>query len=120
MESARTSYSEMFKRQVVAELEAGVVTASAARAKYGIQGHSTILKWTRKYGSGEPRGSRGPATGGQTEDDALRLRHENRLLKQELDHARMRTVVLETLVDLAEQTYKVPIRKNCGAKQSFS
>ena len=107
-------FSESFKRQVVSEVESGIITPGAAREKYGIPGHSTILRWRRKYGEGPP--PKGPDGGAQTGQVAS-LRNEVKLLKQELEQARMRAVAMETLVDIAEQTYKIPIRKNCGAKQ---
>ncbi len=43
-------YSESFKIHVVSEVESGKLSKCAANRKYGILGHSTILKWCRKYG----------------------------------------------------------------------
>ena len=39
-------------------------------------------------------------------------------LKQELEDARLKNVVLETLVDVAEREFAIPIRKKYGAKRS--
>lgn len=45
-------YSEAFKRQVVAEIEAGKFgTIGEANRAYGIRGASTVSQWIRKYGS---------------------------------------------------------------------
>jgi transposase-like protein len=47
-------YSEAFKRQVVAEIEAGkYATIGEANRAYGIRGGSTVIDWIRKYGSEE-------------------------------------------------------------------
>jgi transposase-like protein len=110
-------FSEALKRQVVAEVEAGVMSAGVARRKYGIRGHSTILKWRRQYGDAAAGSSAQQAQPGGSDEVAM-LRNEVKLLKQELDCARMRSVAMETLVELAEKTYKIPIRKNSGARQS--
>ena len=39
-------------------------------------------------------------------------------LKRELEDARFKNVVLETLVDVAERELGIPIRKKYGAKRS--
>lgn len=51
------------------------------------------------------------------EIELLQLRNENRALKQELESARVKNVVLETLVDVAERELHIPIRKKYGAKR---
>ena len=54
----------------------------------------------------------------EQDQELLHLRNENKALKQELDDARFKNVVLETMVDIAERELGVPIRKNYGAKLS--
>ena len=45
-------YSEAFKRQVVAELEAGKFSSiGEANRAYAIRGSATVPQWIRKYGS---------------------------------------------------------------------
>ena len=50
--------------------------------------------------------------------ELLHLRNENKALKEELEAARLKNVVLETLVDVAEREFQIPIRKKYGAKRS--
>jgi hypothetical protein len=50
--------------------------------------------------------------------ELLRLLNENKALKEELEAARLKNVVLETLVDVAERELQIPIRKKYGAKRS--
>lgn len=52
------------------------------------------------------------------EIELLRLQNEIKALRQELDDARFKNVVLETLVDVAERELRIPIRKKYGAKRS--
>ena len=51
------------------------------------------------------------------EYEILRLKNENESLKSELEDSRMKNVVLETMVDIAEKEFEIPIRKKYGAKQ---
>ena len=113
-------YTEAFKRHVVQEVERGRVTQCQASRKYGILGHSTILKWCRKYGIMSHIHSVKVKRGVMTEQDRELhlLLNENKALKQELEDARFKNVVLETLVDVAERELHVPIRKKYGAKRS--
>jgi transposase len=44
-------YSEAFKRQVVEELETGVVSSvNEAQRRYGIRGSLTVRRWVRRLG----------------------------------------------------------------------
>ena len=116
----RRQYTEPFKLHVVGEVESGKISQSDAMRKYGILGHSTILKWRRKYGNGGtncriiPRGHKME----KQDREVLHLENEIKALKQELEDARIKNVVLETLVDVAERELSVPIRKKYGAKRS--
>jgi cell division protein ZapA (FtsZ GTPase activity inhibitor) len=37
-------------------------------------------------------------------------------LEKQLEQAQIKNITLETLIDVAEQQYQIPIRKNSGAK----
>jgi len=54
----------------------------------------------------------------EKEIELLRLKNENKALKQELEDERFKVVVMETLVDVAERELGIPIRKKYGAKRS--
>jgi transposase len=109
-------YTEAFKLHVVREIESGRLSHSEASRRYGILGHSTIVKWIRKY---PPRGrEKGLMRMAEKEIEQLRLENEIKELKQELEDARFKNVVLETLVDVAERELEIPIRKKYGAKRS--
>lgn len=110
-------YTETFKLFIVEEVESGRTNKSAASLTYGILGHSTINKWCRKYGKRSQRKGKSLVLS-QKGLELLRLTNENKALKQELDDARIKNVVLETLVDVAEKEFDIPIRKKYGAKQS--
>jgi transposase len=46
----RSKYSESFKKAVVKEFEQGLLNKDQLQRKYGLEGHSTVLNWCRKYG----------------------------------------------------------------------
>lgn len=119
-EDRSARFTEAFKLHVVGDVESGIISQSEASRRYGILGHSTILKWCRKYGRlPTHRGTRkGSMRMDEKEIELLRLRNEVKELKQELEHARFKNVVLETLVDVAERELGIPIRKKYGAKRS--
>ena len=111
-------FSEAFKLHVIEEVESGRLTQSEARRKYGILGHSTIEKWFRKYGSLRYSSAKGKTFMSNDAHDKLRLENEIKALKQELEDARLKNVVMETFLDIAEKELGIPIRKKYGAKQS--
>ncbi len=113
-------FTEAFKRHVVVEVESGRISQSEASRRYGILGHSTILKWCRKYGKlPSHRNTRLRSTSmDEKEIELLRLQNEIKALRQELEDVRFKNVMLETLVDVAERELQIPIRKKYGAKRS--
>ena len=113
-------FTEAFKLHVVGEVESGRKSQTEVKRRYGILGHSTILKWIRKYGKLPTHGSRrkGSKRMEEKEIELLRLENEIKELKRELENARFKNVVLETLVDVAERELGIPIRKKYGAKRS--
>ena len=119
-ESMCVGFTEAFKLHVVEEVESGRITQSDAGRKYGILGHSTILKWCRKYGRHtSQRSTRNTEMRmDKKENELLLLQNEIKALKQELEDARFKNVVWETLVDVADRELQIPIRKKYGAKRS--
>lgn len=52
MQTETIRYSEVFKRQVVGEIESGKFRSfSEARRAYDIRGTATIQRWVRQYGN---------------------------------------------------------------------
>ena len=116
-EERSVRFTEAFKRHVVGEVESGRISQSEGNRRYGILGHSTILKWCRKYGKLPSHRNTGLRMD-EKEIELLRLQNEIKALRQELEDARFKNVVLETLIDVAERELQIPIRKKYGAKRS--
>lgn len=46
---AHGKYTLSFKKDIVRRVDLGKITKAEAGRKYGILGHSTILRWQRKF-----------------------------------------------------------------------
>ena len=121
MREGRGRYSEALKRYVVREVESGKMSQVEANERYGILGHSTVLKWQRRYGKAAGGKTRKMRTNAMTEQEIelIRLRKENEALKRDLADERFKNIVWETMVEVAERELKIPIRKKYGAKRSM-
>lgn len=114
----RKFYSEAFKKAVIQEVLSGRLSKEQAKLKYNIAGNSAILNWIRKFDpskSDQMKKNNSP----KIEDfKQTELEAENKRLREELDLERLRTLSLNVMIDIAEEQFKIPIRKKPGVKQS--
>ncbi len=110
--NSSSTYSESFKLSVVRELESTFCTKKSIARRYGIKGHATILRWLRKYGNGSYEQNKGAIQMSSNPN----LENEIKELKRELEDARIKNIVLETLIDVADSELGTNLRKKCGAK----
>ena len=109
------SYSESLKKEVVYLVQSGTLTKEEARRQFGIKGHSTILKWIRKF--------EGPdlSESFMKDYDKLDKKALIKLIKElerQLEDEQMRSFGYSRMIDIAEEQLKVPIRKKPDTKQS--
>ena len=79
----------------------------------GLKESTDMSKNTAK---GQPQSTLQEGLSGSTDDvNVLRARIEE--LEEQLRHEKMRAEAYNTMIDLAESTFKVPIRKKSGAKR---
>jgi transposase-like protein len=109
-----TFFTEEFKRQVVADVLSQRMTTKEAKCRYGIKGHSTILKWIRKYGDTNLQSMESQKDKPVFDLTTQKLLETERRLKE----AELRILLLDTLIDIAEDELKIDIRKKSGAKPS--
>lgn len=100
----RRDYSLAFKLQVVGEIERGELNYDQADRKYGIQGNVTVSKWMKKYGS--LAWKQNPTVSNKKTPEQ-RIRELEELLAREKEKVH----VLNTAIDIADQTLKSNIRK---------
>lgn len=114
-------YNEIFKLKVVEEVLTGKYTKAEARRIYGIKGKSSILEWTRQY-SGEPGyDKRGKVMSSQKTDLSQQKIKEQTVKINELEEGlrkeKLKVLLSNKMIDIAEEEYGVAIRKKSGAKQ---
>jgi transposase len=115
-------YPDELKLRIVQEYLYTDISKAEIKKKYGIGGNNCISNWICKFGLSKP--SSGQKQINQTMskerkkssgEEELELKVKR--LEKDLEYERLRTEALVTMIDLAEQEFKVPIRKKSGAKQ---
>lgn len=115
----QSRFSETFRLKVVADIEYSKMTYNDASLKYGVN-KGVIFRWYKQY---LPilveRGVSMKKTSKNKLDKKNPNSYQNGLcdLSSELDHAKMKIEALELMISLAEEDYKINIRKKFGAKQ---
>ena len=112
------TYEIAFRRWLVGELESGRMSVGAALERFNfspVTGLRLIARWRKKYSSEIPL-----TLPLMSEKERLKLgslQKQLRQLEKQLEDAQMKTIALETLIDVAEESLKISIRKKSGPKQ---
>jgi transposase len=111
--------TEVEKRSVVRQIEQGILTPYAARKEYGLSGN-VLNKWLKasvkenvELAVYDPFEMKDRAAGQPDLPDP-----EKEVLKKALEDAQLKIRALNTLIDVAEDQFKIKIRKKAGARQS--
>ena len=115
----RGDYTLAFKLAVVGEVERGELTYLEAQARYGIQGHSTVLTWLRKHGRQDWR-TRASLAVMKTDDDTQGLTPEQQIkaLRAQLEEAQEKARLFEAVIDVLKKDYGIPVVKKPSGKSS--
>ena len=116
------NYTDDFKLKVVHDYLMTDATVSEIQQKYGIKSRSCIPDWVRKFGLKKPtqreiefQNAMKEQNGRSPREQELELKVKQ--LEKELEKERLRTLALNTMIDIAERDLKIKVRKNSGAKQ---
>ena len=120
-------YSMSFKLQVVDEIERGELGIKGAARKYGIQSHSTVTNWLRKYGTFDWE-NQTPSNMPKTQEQKLLeleqkvklLEKQKALLEKQVETSDKKAIIFDMMITLAEKEFNIPIRKKCSPEQSIS
>jgi transposase-like protein len=112
------------------EVMTGLKGVLEASRDYNIDRH-VVSHWVKRFGSEvlkrqtkERVSSHSMETEKSTKNEAefetqiQLLEEENKQLRKKLLESNLQAEALTTLIDLAEEHYGIPLRKNSGAKQS--
>ena len=106
------------KRWIVREIQSGRMTQGEAKellAPVSKDPYSLIRKWQKQYSSDIDF-----TLPVMTEREKQKLDAAHKRLKElekQLEHAQMKNIALETMIDIAEEQLKIVIRKKSGPKQ---
>ncbi len=118
-------YSMSFKLGVVQEVESGEIGIKAVARKYGIQSHSTVINWLRKYGTFDWINKSHIKMPKSKDQKILELEQQIRLLEKQnvqlesqANTADKKVILFDMMIDIAEEEFKIPIRKKFSPEQS--
>ena len=119
-------YSLSFKLGVVDEIERGELGIKASARKYGIQSHSTVTNWLRKYGTFDWVNKSHQHMPKSKDQRILELEQQIKLLEKQksqlenqVNTADKKAIFFDIMIDIAEEEFKIPIRKKFSPEQSI-
>jgi hypothetical protein len=110
-----------FRRWLVREITAGRMTQLEAleRFDFGYKNtktsHTILSIWMKQYCPSIPVTL--PVMSEKERQKLESLQKQLKELEKQLEHAQMKNVALETMIDVAEEQLKIKIRKKSGPKQ---
>jgi transposase len=118
-------YSMSFKLQLVQEIERGQLTVTEAAKKYGIQNRTTVVQWLRKFGNFDWENKTPFTMSKSPEQKIMELEAKVKLLEKQKSFlerqafvADKKVIIFDMMIDIAEEEYKIDIRKNSPPEQS--
>jgi len=115
-------FTDELKFQVVQEYLNTDVSQRELMQKFNIRGVNTIKKWMRKFDLQAPSQQeielqRAMAKQKEKTPYERELEAKVKKLEQQLDDEQLRTLALNTMIEIAERDLKISIRKKSGAKR---
>lgn len=104
---SQRDYTLGFKLSVIAQIEKGEMTYKQAQSRYGIQGRSTVLVWLRKHGKLDWSKPCELPMAKSKETPVQQIKR----LERELEDERLRSLILNEMVDIIDSDYGGNIRK---------
>ncbi|TAJ12686.1 hypothetical protein DMA11_11840 [Marinilabiliaceae bacterium JC017] len=110
-------YEVSFRRWLISQIDGGHLSMEEARDRFGLNSceYKRIIKrWQERY-SDELHLSL-QAMSSKERADIKALEQRIKELESQLELAQMQNVAINTMIDIAEQDYKLEIRKKSGPK----
>jgi transposase-like protein len=111
-------FSRAEKRWIVGEIQSGRMTIGSACEHFELRSknpYALLRSWIKQYGSEIYLTL--PVMTDKEKQDYDALRERLKALEKDLEHAQMKNIALETMIDIAEEKLKIDIRKKSGPKQ---
>ena len=122
MKTKVNCFPDELKLKVVQEYMDTDVSQRELMLKFNIRGVNTIKKWMRKFDLQAPSQQeielqRTMAKQKEKTPYERELEAKVAKLEQQLDYEQLRTLALDTMIEIAERDLKISIRKKSGAKR---
>ncbi len=86
--------------------------------EFNLGSSQRISKWMCKFGIENPNETIPmKRTPNEESQELAKLRSELKQAKLDLQYQKMRADAYDTMIDVAEETFHIPVRKKAGAKQ---
>lgn len=122
MKTKVNHFTDEFKFHVVQEYLNTDITLEELKKKHSIRGNNCIPNWKRKFGTSEVTEEqinlqRTMSKEKEKTPQERKLEAKIKELEKALEYERMRTLALDTMINVAERDLKISIRKKSGTKQ---
>ena len=122
MKTKVNQFPDELKLQVVQEYMSTDLSQKELMLRYNIRGKNCITKWMRKFDLKAPSQQQielQRTMAKEVEKTAKERELESKVqqLEQQLEYEKLRTLALNTMIDIAERDLKITIRKKAGAKR---
>ena len=123
------SYTETFRRVVIEDYLRSGLSKMSIQQKYGVRFKSAIVTWMRELGysdthrkvsileaSNQLELAKKYTSPQSDPNDAKALAQRIKELERQLEDEKLRTEMLNMIIDIAEKDFKLPIRKKPDTK----
>lgn len=115
-------FTDEFKFQVIQEYLNTGISLAELKQKHGVRGNSSISNWMRKFGDSRVTDEQISIQKAMSKEEdktprERKLEAKVKELEKALEQERLRTLALNTMINIAERDLKISIRKKSGTKQ---
>lgn len=121
--TGKFKFTDEDKILIVSEYVRGGITAQQIIEKYHISHRQTLFNWMDKFVNEKEmvtlpeNQSENPMAKRNPEERVKELEAENKRLEKALELEKLRAKAYDTMINVAEQTFNIPIRKKSGTKR---
>ncbi len=123
MPTGKFKFSDEERMQIVSEYVQGRVPASLIIEKYHLSSRQVLFNWMDKFVNENEllslpeNQSEDLMSKKNTEDRIKDLEAENKRLEKALELEKLRAKAFDKMINVAEETFNIPIRKKSGTKR---
>ena len=115
-------FTDEFKFMVIQEYLNTDISLRELKEKYGVRGNGCVSDWMRKFGDFKVTDEQISIQKAMSKEEdktprERKLEAKVKELEKALEQERLRTLALNTMINIAERDLKISIRKKSGTKQ---